>query len=272
MIEPPQHLPPAETSADLNERQRLILALIREQGFVTVETLAARFAVTTQTVRRDIIRLESLALIQRFHGGAGLRNATARPAYADKRRAAVDAKCAIARLVADLIPNGAAVFLDVGTTVEAVADALRDKQRLRVFTNNLRAAANLAGVPGIELFVTGGFVRSVDGSLVGESVSQSLKDLRPDFAIVGYSGFDDDGALMDFDVQKVAIKQMMAARARTTLAVGDATKYQRSATVRIAPLSAIAGLVSDAPPPDSLAALIAQSGIALYTPDEGAAD
>ena len=258
-------MPPGTSpEAPLNDRQQQILALVREQGFVTVETLAGRFNVTSQTVRRDIIRLESLALLQRFHGGAGLRNATARPAYADKRHAALDAKARIARRTAELIPNGAAVYLDVGTTAEAVAEALREKDSLRVFTNNLRAAAILAGLPWIELFVTGGFVHGADGSMVGESVGRSLRDLRPDVAVIAYSGFDDDGALMDFDLQKVAVKQMMIAQARSALAVGDAGKFQRAATMRIAPLSALSGLVSDAEPPEPLAALIADSGLALH--------
>lgn len=258
-------LPPAPGNAfDLNDRQEKILDLVQRHGFVTVETLAGRFGVTTQTIRRDIIRMESLGLLLRFHGGASLPNATARRGYAEKRTLAIGAKAHIARAVADLIPDGASVFLDVGTTVEAVAEALRDKTGLRVFTNNLRAAGILAGQPGVELFVAGGFVRGADGSLVGECVGRALADLRPDFAIIGYSGFDDDAALMDFDMQKVAVKQMMIARARAALAVGDSGKFLRGATVRIAAAAAFHGLVSDAPPPDELAALLDAAGVVFH--------
>ena len=143
----------AESVADLNPRQRQILAGIEGQGFVTVETLAARFGVTMQTIRRDIIRLESLGLLQRFHGGAGQRPAAARMDYAEKRNLAIDAKGRIARTVAAMIPDGAAVFLDVGTTLEAVAYALRERENLRVFTASVRTAAVLVAQAFLFLLV-----------------------------------------------------------------------------------------------------------------------
>lgn len=130
----------AEQGADVNARQERILALVRGRGFATIEALARELDVSAQTVRRDIIRLDEAKLLQRFHGGAGLRDSAVRMGYAEKQILAADAKASIARALADLVPDGASVLLDVGTTVEAVARALAERrQRLKVFTKIGRA-------------------------------------------------------------------------------------------------------------------------------------
>jgi DeoR family glycerol-3-phosphate regulon repressor len=246
----------------ISERQQAILTIVREQGFSTLEALAARFDVSVQTVRREIIRLDSLGLLQRFHGGVGLRGSTVRLGYAQKRTVAADAKERIGQGAAALIKDGASVFLDVGTTAEAVARALRGRHSLRVFTCSLPAAMLLAGSPGIEVFVTGGLVRGADGSLVGDSVSAAIARFKVDYAVVGFSGVDeDDGALMDFDLQKVAVKQAILANARHTIAVGHGAKLQHPAVVRIAPPAAFGTLVTDEPPRDRLRDLFDAQGL-----------
>lgn len=230
----------------LTDRQRAIMDIVAGQGFATIEALARHFDVSTQSIRRDIIRLDADGVLQRFHGGAGIRETTVRLGYAEKRVTASDAKERIGQLVASMLPDGSTVFLDVGTTVEAVAHALRQKQSLHVFTASLPAAAILTGRPGIDLFVLGGSVRGADGSLAGESTLAAIGRFRFDYAVIGYSGFDEDGAPMDFDLEKVAVKQHAIARSRHVLAAGDSTKFSRRALARIALPQAIGAIVTDA--------------------------
>ncbi|MGQ9368393.1 DeoR/GlpR family DNA-binding transcription regulator [Azospirillum sp. ST 5-10] len=248
----------------LTPRQRSILEIVTAQGFATVDALARRFDVSAQSIRRDIIRLDEVRLLQRFHGGAGVRETAAvRLGYAQKQRAASDAKERIGRAAAALVPDGGSVFLDVGTTAEAVARALRGRAGLRVFTCSLPAAMLLAGDPGVEVFVTGGLVRGADGSLVGDHAVQAVARFRVDVAVLGFSGFDEDGALMDFDMQKVAVKQAILAAARRGVAVGDAAKFSRTAVVRLAPPSAFSAIVSDGAPPAPLRERLEAAGVAL---------
>ena len=55
----------------LNTRQDKILKLVRELGYVSIDNLSAQFGVSQQTIRRDIIFLDSQNLVLRHHGGAG---------------------------------------------------------------------------------------------------------------------------------------------------------------------------------------------------------
>lgn len=236
----------------ITERQARIVEIVSQQGFATIETLARDFGVSTQSVRRDIIRLDADGLLQRFHGGVGVRETSARMDYAEKRTVATDAKQRIATRVALLVPEGSVVFLDVGTTVEAVAHALREKQRLRVFTTSLAAANILAGRPGIDLFVLGGFVRGLDGSVAGETTLSMLARFRFDYAVIGFSGIDRDGALMDYDLEKVAVKQAAMDQSGHTLVVGDSSKFRKSAVVRFAAGAKSLVFVTEAQPPENI--------------------
>ncbi len=257
-----ERLPSGHTE-QLNERQAALLGIIQAQGFATVEWLAERFVVSTQTVRRDIIHLDQRGLLQRFHGGAGTLDGPLRLSYSQKQGMAVDAKDAIGSAAAAQVPTGATVFLDVGTTVEAAAKALAGHKSLRVFTNSLASAIHLGGRPGIDVVVTGGSLRGADGSLVGDATTALLRDVRFDLALIGLSGWDEDGAPMDFDLDKIAVKRTVIARARQTLALCDASKFERSAVARIVSADALATLVTDRAPPILLMEKLKQADVEI---------
>jgi len=245
----------------LSRRQQVILDMVQSQGFATLEALARHFNVSTQTIRRDVIHLDEAQLLQRFHGGAGLPENRVRLGHAHKRGVSAEGKEVIASAVAEIIPKGASVFLDVGTTVEAVARALRHVQGLRIFTCSLAAAMILAGRETTEVFVTGGLVHGADGSLVGDVAMSSIARFKFDYAVIGCSGFDDDGAPMDFDMQKVAVKQAVLSNSRQAIIVADASKFARTAIVRIAPLSAFRLLITDTNPSPRLRDLADTSSV-----------
>ena len=52
------------------ERQQAIADLVAQRGRLSVNALAAEYAVTTETVRRDLSVLERAGMLRRVHGGA----------------------------------------------------------------------------------------------------------------------------------------------------------------------------------------------------------
>jgi DeoR family transcriptional regulator, glycerol-3-phosphate regulon repressor len=242
--------PPTET--DLSERQSRILEIVQGRGFATIEQLSEVFAVSAQTIRREVIRLDAAGLLQRFHGGAGIAGDSVRLGYRHKQEAAIGSKARVGRAVAGLVPDGASIYLDVGTTVEAVAAALVGRPLGMVWTNSMSAAAILGQSREAEIYVTGGIVRGGDGSLVGDAATKALAPIAVDFAIIGCSGFATDGSPSDFDPQKVAIKQAAIDNARTTIIAVDSSKFDRMAVMQIAPLASFQMLVSDREPHETL--------------------
>ncbi len=238
---------PDDDPADaLTDRQRQILDAVATHGFVTIEALARSFTVSTQTVRRDIIALSAANLLQRFHGGAGIGTEApaVRLAHGYKQTLAAQAKRMIGRKAAALVPPGASVFLDVGTTIEAAAEALGALKGLTVFTNSLRAAT-LFSHDRHTVHVLGGQLAGLDGSLVGEAAVKILLGLRTDFAMIGCSGIEPGGAVMDFDLRKIAIKQAALQTARQKCLLVTRNKLGRSALAQIATRDDFDHILSD---------------------------
>ncbi len=245
----------------LSHRQTEILNLARASGRVLVEELARRFEVSAQTIRKDLNDLCEQRALTRIHGGAMIASGVENLAYEARRFVAADEKKAIGAAAAALIPNGCSLFINIGTTTEEVASALTSHEDLLVITNNLNVAMLLYRHPRIEVVVAGGAVRRADGAVVGSTATQLIGQFKVDYAIIGVSAIDEEGALLDFDYREVQVAQAIIANARTVMLVADSTKFTRSAPVRIAHMSQINTFVTDSALPAGLASICHHRGI-----------
>ncbi len=255
----------------LSERQTEILHRARSQGRVEVEGLAVEFAVTTQTIRRDLNDLSQNGLLARVHGGAVPAARVANVAYTARREVAAPEKHAIGMRAAELIPDGCSVIVNVGTTTEEVARALVDRRDLVVITNNLNVVGILSGTRDKELILAGGIVRQADGAIVGDEAVAFIRRFKADFAVIGASALDEDGAILDYDMREVAVARAIVENARRTILVCDRLKFERSAPVRICDVSDIHAFVTDAPPPRAFAEACARAGVQVAIADHHAA-
>ncbi|WP_093990125.1 DeoR/GlpR family DNA-binding transcription regulator [Flavimaricola marinus] len=230
-----------------------IIEMARQEGKVTVEGLAAHFGVTLQTIRRDLTELAEAGALARVHGGAVLPSGTSNIGYEDRRVLNEAGKRRMGDVCARLIPNGASVFLNIGTTTEAVARALVQHRDLLVVTNNMNVASILTPHPACELILAGGQLRRADGGLTGNLAVQSIRAFKFDLAVIGCSALDADGDLLDFDIAEVGVSQAIIEQSRKTILVADHSKFQRSAPARIASLKAIDVFVTDRVLPTPLA-------------------
>jgi DeoR family glycerol-3-phosphate regulon repressor len=217
----------------------------KERGRVLVDELAARFAVTPQTIRKDLNDLCDQRLLSRIHGGAIFPSGIENVEYEARRKIAAEEKEAIGRTAAKLIPNNASLFINIGTTTEAVSTALLDHSGLMVITNNINVANRMRIYPSIEVVIAGGVVRGSDGGIVGEAAVDFIKQFKVDYAVIGASALDHDGALLDFDLREVKVAQAIIANARHIILVSDRTKFERTAPVRIAHLSQVNTFITD---------------------------
>jgi DeoR family transcriptional regulator, glycerol-3-phosphate regulon repressor len=249
--------------AELNERQTLIVERVQNQGFVTIDSLARDLSVSTQTVRREIIRLDELGVVQRFHGGAGRAGPGERLSYEVKKTREADAKRRIGIAMAALIKPGQSVFLDVGTSAEATATALLACPALTVVTASATNARILGANPGIDVILTGGRMVGPDISMAGPIAIRTVSSYRFDWAIVACSGIDVNGAVLDFDAEKIAVKQCAMDKAVTKALIADAGKFARSALLEISDIGAFDIIVTNEPLPETLAVRLQQNCVHL---------
>jgi DeoR family glycerol-3-phosphate regulon repressor len=246
------------------ERREHILELVRRQGFVSIEALAQHFGVTPQTIRRDINELCESAQLQRYHGGAGLPSSVENLAYSARQVLCLEEKGRIARDVARHIPDHASLFINIGTTTEAVARALLDHASLRIITNNLNVASIMSRNPDFEVIIAGGVVRSRDQGIVGEAAIDTIHQFKVDFGIIGISGIDMDGTLLDFDYREVRVSRAIIDNSRRIFLATDHTKFGRNAMVRLGSIDEIDALFTDRPPPQALSEVLGAADIELY--------
>ena len=248
-------------------RQKEILDIARVEGRVVVEALAERFGVTLQTIRRDLSELADAGKLDRVHGGAVMRTGVVNIGYEERRNLNSGAKAAIARRCARDIADNTSLFINIGTTTEAVARELLGHRNLTVVTNNINVANILVANEGCDVIVAGGVVRRSDGGLVGDLTTQAIEAFKVDCAVIGTSALDSDGDLLDFDPQEVRVSRSIIRQARHVFLVADAAKLSRSAPVRIASLSEIDAIYTDQPLPAELREKCAYWGTEIRLPE-----
>jgi DeoR family transcriptional regulator, glycerol-3-phosphate regulon repressor len=248
---------------DLSPRQQQILSLARSSGTVGVDELASHFDVTPQTIRKDLNELCDARHLTRTHGGAMLSSGVENVAYESRRQIAAPEKQLIGRRAAALIPNNSSLFINIGTTTEEVAKALVHHEGLLVITNNIHVATILSPVQKIEVIVVGGVVRKADGGIVGESAVDTIRQFKVDYAVMGVSAIDEDGALLDFDYREVRAAQAIISNSRNVILAADNMKFTRSAPVRIGDMADVDVFVTDVLPPESVIELCKHQGVKI---------
>lgn len=247
----------------LPKRHLEIIELAKSGGRVLVEDLAARFAVSPQTIRKDLNDLCDRRLLTRTHGGALFQSGIENVEYEARRKIASKEKSAIGRVAATLIPDNASLFINIGTTTEAVGQALLGRRGLMVITNNINVANSLRVYPSIEVVIAGGVVRRSDGGIVGEAAVDFIEQFKVDFAVIGTSAIDHDGALLDFDFREVKVAQAIIANARHVILVADSTKFERTAPVRIGQLSQVNTFITDRCDYEAIRRICSESDVQL---------
>lgn len=253
----------------LSQRQQQVLKWVQREGFAAIEALADNFRVTPQTIRRDINALCDQGLLRRYHGGAGLpQSSVENIAYSARQILHLEEKRRIATLAARHIPNHASLFINIGTTTEEVAKALRHHESLRVITNNLNVATILCENPGCEVIVAGGVVRHRDRGITGEATIEFIRQFKVDFSVIGISGIENDGFLLDFDYREVRVAETIITNSRQALLVADHSKFNRNALVRLCHLSEIHALFTDQPVPAEMLPVLAEAQTEVYVAQE----
>ena len=239
-----------------NDRQEEILKSLHQLGSVEVEALAQRWSVTTQTVRRDLAEICETGLAMRTHGGAKRINTKSVVAYEDRRLNNTLAKRCVAEAAANLIPHGASLTLNIGTTTEMVAEALRLHNDLTVISNNINVVQILRASRLKSLVLIGGEIRLSDCAVIGEDAIKSISNFKVDFAIISASSIDIDGSILDFDQREVSVSRSILENARKRILVADVSKFDVPAHFKICNAKELDYVILNETPPPSFESIL----------------
>jgi DeoR/GlpR family transcriptional regulator of sugar metabolism len=245
----------------VEKRHERLRALIRTDGFLPVAEICRRLGVSEATARRDLAEVAANGHITRTRGGALADYNTTFASLGERSGRARTAKGRIAAAAVARLPRRGTVFLDAGTTVQAIARQLlrarRDLTGLSIVTNSLPVATLLGGAPGLDLHVLGGTFLHRQAVLLGADAVRSLAAWKFDAAFLGGEGMDPAG-ISNSHADLAAFQQAVLRRTGETYFCLDATKLGRATPHRVAGWDRLGTLITDATP-----AQLATAGVIL---------
>jgi DeoR family transcriptional regulator of aga operon len=256
-----------ETSVDVDkmligERRQHILSLIHRDGRVLVSELSESLSISPITIRKDLDYLDNQGKVQRTHGGALSPQGSTMmdPSLNEKAHHQVKEKQRIAAAAIKLVKNGQCILLDSGTTVTAIARALREFSNLTIITNAVNIAAELSDT-GFEIILTGGTLRKNSFSLVGPMAEDMLTQIRADILFLAVDGFDTKIGITTPNILESRVNRAMVNASRKVVAVCDSTKFSRSSMALIVPPTAVQTVITDDQISDASADALRSAGI-----------
>ncbi|MDY4280609.1 MAG: DeoR/GlpR family DNA-binding transcription regulator [[Pasteurella] mairii] len=227
------------------ERQKKLLHLISQHNIISIADLVEKLGVSHMTVRRDIQKLEHEGLVASVSGGVRvLEHLSSEPTHQDKSQLSVSQKENIGLFASQMIPENTTIYLDAGTTTLEIAHRLAAREDLLVITNDFVIANFLITNGKCELIHTGGRVNKSNCSSVGELATQLLKQLSIDIAFISTSSWNLKG-LTTPDENKLPVKKAIIQASQKKILVSDSSKYGKSATFHICPLTTFDMIICD---------------------------
>ncbi|TPJ64138.1 DeoR/GlpR family DNA-binding transcription regulator [Mesorhizobium sp. B2-7-1] len=225
------------------ERHQLIRDQLAADGKVLAGELAGRFGVSEDTVRRDLRELAKAGQLRRVYGGAVTSAPFAAATLSQRSRHAVEEKTRLASAAVALLSAGQSLFIDGGTTNEAIARAIPRDMELTVATNALGVASALADLPLVELIVLGGRYVPDLGTCVGADTLAAVAQLGADLFFLGSCGLDVARGVTAFDPAEAEVKRAMAKNSAGIVIAVTNDKLITAAPYRVTGADAIRHLV-----------------------------
>jgi DeoR/GlpR family transcriptional regulator of sugar metabolism len=205
-------------------RREEIYHLAVTTGLASVEELSRHFNVTASTIRRDLAQLNEQGKLARTYGGAVALGAHPEPSLRQRTGEAFEQKQAIAAWAAAEVKDGESILLDGGSTVGALAHALRERDNLTVATPGINTLQELADSPGVQVDCLGGRLRGVSQTFVGPLAEAALERMSFDRVFLSADAVTAEDGLCEADHAQTRLKELMARRGDTVYVLADSTK------------------------------------------------
>ncbi|MDR1390332.1 MAG: DeoR/GlpR family DNA-binding transcription regulator [Treponema sp.] len=228
--------------AELNERERIILDKLSEEGSLTVSSVARELGLSEVTIRSDFKTLEDKGWINRTHGGAA---PALHRGILERERLRKDEKNAIARAAAELVHDGDALMIEAGTTLALVVKYLQGKRDIHIVTNSTLVFSYARMNPNLQITMTGGEFRRPTESMVGPIALDTISRLNVTLAFVGTDGFSLERGMTTHLAEGAEIVKAMKAHAETTVLLADSSKFGRAGFISVLPLSKMELIITD---------------------------
>lgn len=246
------------------QRQEIILRLLRERGSITVSELKDILKSSEATIRRDLNFLGEEGKLVKVFGGAvsnKFKFLTTEPSVSQKKNINTDEKKRIAAYAAGLIEPDDFVYIDAGTTTECMLEFIRETRATYV-TNAVSHAITLAGA-GFKVELIGGELKGLTEAVVGANAVMALEKMNFNKGFFGANGVSRKCGFTTPDVNEAAVKETAFRRCLNRYVLADSNKMGDISSVTFGALEdayVITDTLPDTTPPEELENFICVSG------------
>lgn len=246
------------------ERRNEILAKLQEENKVLVSDLSQYYAVTEETIRRDLEKLEQDGFARKTYGGAILSdNLSLELPYNVRKRTNVKEKQQIAQIIGNMIEDGDRVMLDSSSTALYVARNIKQRKNITIITNSIEILLELADKTDWKVLSTGGLLKEGALSLVGQQAESMIDNYHVDKVIISCKGIDKEFGITDSNEADIQVKKHYLKAAKKRILAVDNTKWDKISFVKMGELSEMDMIVTDSRPDGTWIDKIEQLGMEL---------
>ena len=214
------------------ERRQRMVEMVAENATVSVAEFANLFDTSESTIRRDLDRLEAAGLLVKVHGGAASVETALTPApfvaveptMAEKRHLHTSEKHVQAAWAAAQIQPDDFVYLDSGSTTQAIVEHLSDTACLATFVTNSVSLALALANHGARTIVVGGDVKAGTEAIVGPGALDALSRYNFSKGFWGANGVTVEQGFSTPDTSEAMVKLESRKHARERYVLADASK------------------------------------------------
>ncbi|MCX6054239.1 MAG: DeoR/GlpR family DNA-binding transcription regulator [Chloroflexi bacterium] len=233
------------------ERQSLIFELLEQEGKVDVNSLASRFCISKETIRRDLKEMEVAGILKRTHGGAVIDGEKRSEGYEFplliRGVQKYDEKQRICKSAAQLLEDGDTIFLDNSSTTMNLLRYVPKDMRITIITNSIQIMleAGKLNNDNIVVISVGGIFNVKNYSLYGMLSKNFTQNFFPDKAIMSCRGVDENCGMTDAGILEVELKREMLLRSKKFILIADYSKFGQIGAVYLGSLDEIDCVVTD---------------------------
>jgi DeoR/GlpR family transcriptional regulator of sugar metabolism len=252
-----------DTSLIPAERQRLLLERIEQDGRIASAQAALDFAVSEDTIRRDLRELADAGLVDRVHGGA-LRKSKALHRF-DKRLAINETqKAQLATRALSFIGPDMVVLLDQSTSNLMLARQLPVDADLTVITPSPDIAVAVLDRGVSKLMLVGGRIDPLARSATGAGALEQIEGMKPDLCFLGACAVDLVDGLTAVDYEDARVKRAMVAASRSVIALITADKLDTSSAYKIGSFSSLDHMITERDVSSAILQRYSNSGVEIH--------
>ncbi|MDO6407189.1 DeoR/GlpR family DNA-binding transcription regulator [Pantoea phytobeneficialis] len=245
-----------------SQRKQQILDILSQEKQVQSSELSQRFAVSEDSIRRDLRELAAEGLLQRVHGGALPVSAAIAP-FETRKNVQISSKQQIARKAVQLIQPGQVVIIDGGTTTAEMIKLLPADLAFTAVTHSPSIAMGLLNYPQVEVIIIGGRLFRHSIVTVGAAMLESIARINADLFFMGVTGVHKTAGLTTGDYEEAGVKRALAARAADTVVMVSQEKMNSASAFAIGDLSLASTLIVDQPLEADMAQLLAKKHVTV---------